>query len=472
MKAIILAGGSGTRLWPLSRGAYPKQFLTLGEEESFLQKTIRRVLQLVKPSDIVIITNERYQFHVEAQAKAMSPDIKHIILEPWARNTAPAIALAVAYVKDKLKAKKSEVLFVSPADHLISPNNTFKHYLKQAMHIAYKGYVVTLGIQPSFPETGYGYIKKGKKLDEGTVVKQKGTVYTVEKFVEKPDVQTARMYVASRKYFWNSGMFVFTVETIEKELLKYSPGIYTKMANSFDDCIACFKTMPNISIDYAVMEKSHNVALLPMNIFWSDIGSWESVYEMLSCDSHCNVKLGDISDIDTKNSIIVGGKRLITTIGLENMLVVDTDDALLVAARKDAQRVKTLVQALKEKKRKEVDEHRTSYRPWGKYTVLEEGLRYKVKTIVLNPGEKLSLQLHHKRSEHWVVVKGIAKVTINRKVSFIHENESIYVPRSTPHRLENSTKFPLEIIEVQMGSYVGEDDIVRLDDKYGRVSVR
>jgi len=461
MKAIILAGGSGTRLWPASREAYPKQFLKLNGEKSLLQQTLERLLKIVSPQDILLLTNEQYKFHVLSDVNEVSKDLAdNILLEPARRNTAPAIALGMKYCLEKLKTSSEEVLFVCPSDHIIKPVEKFVEYVKLAEKVARQGYLVAFGIKPLYPETGYGYIK--------ITGEDRGGYYLVERFTEKPDFETAKRFLNEGNYFWNSGMFAFTIETMIEELKLYAPDIYQLFDQPLEAMIATFTKMPDISIDYAIMEKSKRVAAIPMDIYWSDIGSWDSLYDVLDKDDKANAILGDVLAKDTESCLVIGNKRLIATVDLKDLIIVETDDAVLIAKRGSAQKVKHIVEELKAKNRVEALEHRTVYRPWGEYTVLEEGPRYKIKRIVVKPGAKLSLQMHHHRSEHWVVVKGTAKVTIGDKVMYVHENESVYVPKSTPHRLENPGKIPLEIIEVQNGEYVGEDDIMRLDDEYGR----
>ncbi len=463
MKAIILAGGSGTRLWPVSRYGLPKQFIKLNGGKSLLCQTVERLAAVVPLHDIFVITNQDYQFHVQADLKSVSPAIENnVILEPVGRNTAPAIALVMKYCLEKLKCSKNEVVFICPSDHIIEPVEKFTKYARQAETAAKAGSIVTFGIKPSRPETGYGYIKKGGKAAGN------GGVCRVEKFAEKPDQKTADKYLKDGNYYWNSGMFSFTIATMLAEFKAYAPEISRKMPQTLAKMIADFKNMPSISIDYAVMEKSKKAAVLPIDILWSDVGSWDSLPEVIKPDSDGNVKVGDVLALDTKRTIVMGENRLISTIGLKDLIIVDTVDALLIAKRGQAQRVKEVVEILKERKRKEVVEHTTTYRPWGSYTVLEEGPRYKIKRIVVNPGHKLSHQLHYHRSEHWIIVKGTAKVTLGKTTSLVHENESTYVPKSTGHRLENPGKVPLEMIEVQNGEYVGEDDIVRFNDIYGR----
>lgn len=470
MKAIILAGGSGTRLWPLSRKSYPKQFLKLNGSKSLLQQTVERLMGALLPNDIIIMTNNEYKFHVKSELNSLpitcSSPITHMILEPESRNTAPAIALGVKYCIEKLGCMEDDVLFISPCDHIIKPTEQFRTYLRQAEEMAKEGHIVTFGVKPTRPETGYGYIKRGERLK---VFGNGAEGYRVERFIEKPDEETAKQYVKEGIYYWNSGIFAFKIGLIKEEFVKHAPEIGKALEMSFEDFRTKFTEMPKISIDYAILERSDRVATLPIEIYWNDIGSWDALFEILDKDENGNVKTGDVIAMDTEGTMIIGDKRLIATIGLQNCLVVETSDALLVAKRGHAQKVKDIVERLKLEDRKEVSEHVTTYRPWGSYTVLEEGERYKIKRIVVNPRERLSLQKHYHRSEHWVVVKGTAKVNIGDKEIFIHENESAYVPKSTLHRLENPGKVPLEIIEVQNGEYVGEDDIVRIEDHYGRL---
>lgn len=469
MKALILAGGSGERLWPLSRKNYPKQFLRLNGDKSLFQQTAERILKAVSREDIIVITNNDYKFHVLSHLNSRETNNRqtsnsHIILEPASRNTAPALALGIKYCMEKLGCKKEEVIFLSPSDHIIRPADKFAEYVKLADEIAQKGYIVTFGVQPNKPESAYGYIRFGSRYStEGGK-----DFFKVEKYTEKPDPETAKRLINTGDYLWNSGMFAFTIGTIIEELNSYAPEIGRMIDLGFEEMLSDFYRMPNISLDYAVMEKSEKVVVLPFALSWNDAGSWDSLYDILDKDENGNVKKGDVLAIDTRGTLILGNKRHIATVGLENCLIVETDDAILIAKRGEAQRVKDIVNKLKEDARTEAEEHVTTYRPWGSYTVLEKGHRYKIKRIVINPGEKLSLQMHYHRSEHWVVVKGSAKVTIGDKEMFIHENESAYVPKSTLHRLENHGKVPLEIIEIQNGEYTGEDDIVRCKDMYER----
>ncbi len=465
MKVLILCGGSGTRLWPLSRKLYPKQFLKLGDNLSFLQKTVKRFQNICSNNDIIFLTNEQHKFLLIEQLNEIDfPINDNFVLEPMSKNTAPAIALGISYLKDKFNIKNNETIFISASDHIIEPAEVFCDYLKKGENIAKDNFIVTFGIEPTSPETGYGYIKKGEKLN------YKFNAYKVDKFVEKPDLTTAQKYLESGEYLWNSGMFMFTFETIVKEYKKNAKEIYNLFEKGYQNFLNNFDKSPNISIDYAIMEKASSIAVLPLNIKWSDIGSWDSVHELFNKDDKGNVLEGKAICFNTKNSLIIGKNRLIAALGLEDIMVIETDDAILLSKKGDAQNVKKIVNSLnQDKKLKEIAEiHTTVSRPWGSFKVLDENYRYKIKKITVKPGETLSLQLHFHRSEHWIVVKGTAKVVIGNEEHYVHENESIYVPKSTKHRLENPGKIPLEIIEVQVGEYVGEDDIQRFEDIYGR----
>ncbi len=461
MKAIILAGGSGTRLWPLSREDFPKQFLKLDGEKSLLRQTVERMLLFLGPSDIVIITNEKYKFHVIADLDGLPEEVlNNVLLEPMGRNTAPAIALAAKFCEEKLGSTDGESLLVCPSDHIIRPDGDFAPYARNAEEAASQGYIVTFGVRPTRAETGYGYIEAGEKT---------GAPYLpVKSFKEKPDAPTARKYLEAGNYFWNAGIFVFSIETIKRELKKHEPEIHALMEGGLDTLLERFASMPDISIDYAVLERSEKVATVPLELYWNDVGSWDSLYEIMEHDESGNVKSGDVLSVDTRDTMVIGGKRIISTIGLKDVLVVETPDAILVTKRGDAQKVKDVVTSLKQQGRRETVESTTVYRPWGSYTVLEEGPNYKIKRIEVKPGAKLSLQMHHHRSEHWVVLNGTARVTNGDQVSDIHKNESTYIPISTKHRLENPGKIPVQIIEVQNGEYLEEDDIVRFDDDYKR----
>lgn len=461
MKVIILAGGSGTRLWPYSRREMPKQFLHFGEKRSLLQKTIERFIPIIDPKDILIVTSQDYFHLVKTQVMEISLQLENqILIEPEQKNTAPAIALAICYLTSFLKISSQECVLICSSDHLISPQEIFIHALVEAEKIAQKARNVIFGVRPNKPETGYGYIKLG--------VQEQENIYHVDSFVEKPDFALAQKYLLSGQHLWNSGIFLFQIETFIKELQKHCPEIGIGISEDFKEFVARFSELPNLSIDYALMEKSTNTKVMRLDLNWSDVGSWDSVYDFLEKDQHNNAKMGNVLDIDTKNCLIMGNKRLISTIGLEDLIVVETADALFIGKRRESQRVKALVKELQKKEAKESYLYPTSHRPWGHFTVLEEAERYKLKRIVVESKQRLSLQMHYHRSEHWVVVKGTAKVTINQQETILSENESIFVPKRAIHRLENPGKVLLELIEVQVGEYVGEDDIVRLEDVYQR----
>lgn len=459
MKIIILAGGGGSRLFPLSRTRFPKQFLKLGGDKSLLALTIARFLPLVKPSDMVIVTNQEYAHHVKTELVASKAQEAHILLEPVARSTAPAIAFAARYCVDRLGCGLDEVMFVTPSDHNIRPLETFIANVRQAAGMAKMDKIVTLGIQPDNPEPGYGYIQAGKPFASG---------FAVESFREKPDRATAEAYLAAGNYYWNSGMFAFTIGCFMAELQAHRPDIYALTDTSLDAMTANFAEMSNISFDYAVAEKSDQVVMLPLTAEWNDIGSWDAIYDVLDKDADGNAVKGDCILIECSNTLMLGHSRLIAGIGLEDLLVVETDDVIVVAKKGESQKVKDLVSELKANGRVEADEHTTVYRPWGLYTVLGSGQGYKIKEIVVNAGQVLSLQMHYHRCEHWIVVGGTAEVTIGETKQTVHESGSAFVPEGAKHRLGNAGILPLEIIEVQNGSYLGEDDIVRFEDIYGR----
>lgn len=455
MKVVILAGGSGMRLWPYSRTSIPKQFLHFGDKHSLLQKTVLRFVSLAAFSDMVIVTNQQYLHLIHTQLKEIDAESQcHVIIEPDKKNTAPAIALAVSYLLEK-GSDARECILVASSDHLIAPESRFLESIVQATPLAEEGKLIVFGIRPTKPETGYGYIKADEKGH-------------VECFVEKPNAALAESYVLSGDYLWNSGIFLFQSLAFMQELKEHCPDIAFIVSGGFQSAISQFSEMPDISIDYAVMEKSKDVAMIPLDVSWSDVGSWDSVYEIMEKDEHHNVKIGNVCDMDTHNCLILGSKRLISTIGLSDLIIIETEDVLLIGKKGESQKVKQLVEELKRKNAKEPFDHLTTHRPWGQFTILEEGERYKIKRIVVDPLQKLSLQMHYHRSEHWVVIKGAAKVTIGESEKLIHENESIFVPKGSVHRLENPGKVRLELIEVQVGEYVGEDDIIRLEDIYQR----
>lgn len=455
MKIVILAGGGGTRLFPLSRECYPKQFLHVIGDKSLLAQTVERFLGLVKPEDIVIVTNEKYIFHVQAELKSIDAQEAHIIVEPVGRNTAPAIALAQIYCKDKLKCNDDEVLFISPSDHLIKPIEDFQKLIMQAEQTAKLGSIVTLGIKPTKPETGYGYIEAAGNKENKSV--------KVLSFKEKPDIKTAEKYLKAGNYFWNSGMFMFSIKTMQEEFKTFVPKIVEIEDKGYEYTVDNFMQMPDISIDYAVAEKSQKMMMMPMqDIYWNDIGSFDAIAEVLS-DENNNAFLGDTLTDNCTNTMIIAEDRLVAGIDLNNLVIVDTPDALLVAQKGQSQKVKDVVSKLKKADRKEARENVTMYRSWGKYTLLTEGKDYRVRKVEMNPGKSLTMQMHYHRSEHWTVISGTGKITIDDKESIFTENQSTYIPMGVKHKLSNPGKIPLVIIEVQSGKYINDDDIVVLE---------
>ncbi len=462
---IILCGGSGTRLWPLSRKTYPKQFLSLLHEETMLQKTIGR-LQGLAYQDPIFVCNEEHRFIVAEQARQAGIEDATIILEPFGKNTAPAIAVAAIHARQN---HQDPTLLVLSADHEIRDVEAFQHSISEASELVSDGMLVTFGIVPTCAATGYGYIKRAKTIHSG---------YSVSEFVEKPDQSVAEQYLKSKDYYWNSGMFMFDADAFLDELLKFKPDILSHCSEVVDKLETdfgfqrinekIFERCESISIDYAVMEKTTLAAVVPMNAGWSDIGSWQSLWEQAKQDENGNAIFGDVIAVETNACYIHSEGRLIATLGLKDTIVVETSDAILVANKDSTQNVRQIIKMLSTDNRSEEHSHRNIYRPWGNFDSIDEGKRYKVKRITVNPGARLSVQMHHHRAEHWIVVSGTAKVFRNDEEFVLSENESIFIPLGHTHSLENPGMIPLEIIEVQSGAYLGEDDIVRFEDKYGR----
>ena len=467
MIPVILSGGSGTRLWPLSRPLYPKQFLALHGENTLFQDTLLRVAE-AGLSEAIVVSNEDHRFIVEENAAQIDQRLKAIILEPAARNTAPAIAVAALKA---LEEDKEAILMVLPADHIIEDVHTFAKAAKTAETLAKKGLLVTFGIKPTEPHTGYGYIETGDDID-------KGVSFKLSSFKEKPDLKTAEGFIKDGNYLWNSGMFCFKAATYLEELKVHEPEIakfaLESLADSHEDLgfirlgQESFSRCPDISIDYAVMEHTHNGAVVSLDAHWSDIGSWDAVWKASKKDEDGNVSHGQTMIRETKNTYIHSEDRLVSVLGCEDLVIIDTQDALLVAKKDKVQDIKEIVAELKKANDSRAKHHRTVYRPWGHYDSICHGERDQVKRITVKPGAKLSIQKHFHRSEHWVVVKGTARVTKGEETIVLTENESVYLPLGIVHALENPGKIPLQIIEVQTGSYLGEDDIVRLEDRYGR----
>ena len=470
MIPVILSGGSGSRLWPLSRKAFPKQFLALTAEQTLFQQTIERLaFDGMQPP--LLVCNQEHRFIVKEQLAARKLAIQGLMLEPFGRNTAPAIAIAAMKLLDD---GRDELLLVLPADHVIEDHKAFQRSLAWATNAAENGEMVLFGIPATSPETGYGYIKcdhsERNGLPEG--------VNRVTNFVEKPDEARAQQYVESGDYYWNSGMFLFRASVFLEELKKHDPDIYDtcwvaleRSAKNGEEVLidpATFACCPDNSIDYAVMEHCEHAAVVPLAAAWSDIGSFDALWATVEPDAAGNASKGDAWLTDTHDSLVFAEHRLVATLGVQNLIVVETSDSVLVARRDQAQQVKQLVASLSKAGRSEPCSAPQVQRPWGSFQAMDSGERYQVKHITVKPGGRLSLQRHHHRAEHWIVVRGTARVTLEERSFLVSENQSTYIPIGALHRLENTGKIPLELIEVQSGSYLGEDDIVRFEDVYGR----
>lgn len=467
---VVLCGGSGTRLWPLSRTHYPKQFLRLVDDHSLLQNTFLRLEGLPGLGKAVAVANEEHRFLLAEQLKEIGAEAG-ILLEPVARNTAPAVACAAAFIRNQMPEGDETVMLVLPSDHVIGDVKAFHDAVMAGLPHARDGRLVTFGIVPTRAETGYGYIKRDGAVDDG---------YVIERFVEKPDANTAASYIASGEYFWNSGMFLFTAGTYLSALERSHSLMVGATRKSVElaridlDFIRldkeAFAGSTSESIDYAVMEKATNGVVIPLNAGWNDIGAWDALAQSHALDEAGNVLRGDVLASDTRNSTLLSGSRFLAAIGIDDLVVVETQDAVLVAHKTRAQEVRRVVDHLKMQSREEADIHCRVHRPWGGYEGLAQGDRYQVKRIVVKPGASLSLQLHHHRAEHWVVVRGTARITRGEETLTLTENQSTYIPLGEKHRLENLGKIPLELIEIQSGAYLGEDDIVRFEDIYSRLT--
>ena len=473
---VILCGGSGTRLWPLSRAGFPKQFLVLYGTTSLFQQAVKRVNGLsasgIALGDTLVVTNEEYRFLALDQLREMNDVAATLLLEPIGRNTAPALTIAALQA---IKNNRDPILVVTPADQTVVDGAAFAEALQKSIRVADTGAIVILGVTPAKPETGYGYIQR-----TGTV----GSFgeYTVAQFTEKPDVETAQRYLVRGDYSWNGGMFVLKASVWLKALKQFRPDISQACEKSWTDKKTdtlfvrphkeSFTAIPSESIDYAVMEKCPGsdiaIKMMPLNAGWNDLGAWEAVWQVGQADANGNVTNGDALLVDTTNSYIHATTRLVSAVGLDNLVIIETADAVLVADKNQSQHVKKIVAKLEQQKREEKDLHRKVARPWGWYDSIDEGERFKVKRIMVKPGASLSLQMHHHRAEHWIVVRGTAEITNGENVIMLTENQSTYIPQGQVHRLGNPGVVPLEIIEVQSGSYLGEDDIVRFEDTYGR----
>lgn len=468
---IILSGGSGTRLWPLSRQQRPKQFLPVVDDVTLFQSTLLRLQGIQELEPALVVCNENHRFMVAEQLRELELAHQGILLEPVGRNTAPAIALAALHLATQ---GKDTNLLVLPADHVVRDVAALQQAISTAQQAANNGYLVTFGIVPNKPETGYGYIRRGDSLLLG----QENT-YSVAAFVEKPDSTTAEHYISSGKYLWNSGMFLFRASRFLEELSRLQPEILTACqqalqteSHDFDFTriqAEAFAACPNISVDYAVMEKTTDAVVVPLDAGWNDVGAWSAVWEVGAQDQDGNVLRGDTLLHNAQDNLVYTEHRLVALVGVENLVVVDTKDATLVARRDQVQEVKKIVDQLNAQNRPEATLHREVNRPWGSYDRIDNGYRFQVKRIIVKPGEKLSLQMHHHRAEHWIVVKGTAQIRCGDKTLLLTENQSTHIPLGEIHQLGNPGKVPLEIIEVQSGSYLEEDDIVRFEDQYGRL---
>jgi mannose-1-phosphate guanylyltransferase/mannose-6-phosphate isomerase len=465
---VILSGGSGTRLWPISRRSNPKQFSDFFGEKSLFQKTILRFKDNPNFENPIIICNEEHRFIVASQLQEIAVIPQQIILEPFARNTASAVAVA-SYAVAK---SSSKIILILPSDHLILDEENFIEQIILAKKFSQENYLITFGITPKYAETGYGYIEKSSAIDEAK------TIFKVAKFIEKPDQEKARELISQDNFYWNSGIFLFDSQNYLQNLEKFEKNIFIHSKNAFDlakkdldftrldrdEFVKC----PNISIDYAVMEKAKNIAIMPLKIDWKDVGSWNSINNLNPQDENQNSLNGNIISLKTKNCYINSSQQLVATIGVENLIIVTTKDAILIANKNNSQEIKELFENIKRFNSKYCDENPTTLRPWGSFEVIDLGKNFKVKKIIVNPFCALSLQKHEHRSEHWVVVKGRANVTCEDREFILNENESTFIPLGKKHRLENKDKNLLEIIEIQTGNYLGEDDIFRFNDKYGR----
>lgn len=472
---VILSGGAGTRLWPLSRELYPKQLLPLVGEKSMLQETVNRLEGLSDVCAPVIVCNESHRFMVAEQLRQQLTPTSKIILEPCGRNTAPAIAVTAILGTEQ---DDDPVLLVLPADHVIQNTEEFQLMIKAGAELAAEDKLVTFGVVPDGPLTGYGYIQAGQSVTPASTSTPKGKAFNVTSFVEKPDLATSEKYLADGNYYWNSGMFMFRASVFLSELKKFNP----EMLNSCEEAVADiekdfdffrlgkekFAACPSDSIDYAVMEKTGDAVVIPLSAGWSDVGSWSSLWQVCQHDQDDNFKKGDVLIEGARGCYLHAENRLLAAVGVENLVVVETADAVLVASKEHVQDVKAVVEKLKAEQRSETLLHRRVNRPWGAYEGVDSGIRFQVKRLTVNVGASLSLQLHHHRAEHWIVVNGIAKVTCGDEQLILSENQSTYIPLGEKHRLENLGQIPLEIIEVQSGSYLGEDDIVRFEDAFGR----
>ncbi|GAB6066637.1 mannose-1-phosphate guanylyltransferase/mannose-6-phosphate isomerase [Aquifex pyrophilus] len=453
MKVFILGGGKGTRLWPLSRENFPKQFIRLFSKHSLFQETVRRALRLTSQEEIFVITGERYEWLIRSELEEIGAENVNVVVEPIGRNTAPAIALGVKELL-RLETPPNECVLVLPSDHLIRNEEAFKDAVERGKEVAKRGYIVLFGEKPTYPETGYGYIKLFKEIENG--------VYEVERFEEKPNYERAKEYVKDGKHLWNCGIFLFTLERIVRDYSEHMPEVNLNL--KLEEFRRAFQSFPDISFDYAILEKTKKLAVVKMEAGWSDVGSWKAVYDNMEKNGKGNVVIGDVEAIDTENSLLLSqGKNLIACVGLEDFVIVGTEDATLIIRKEEAQRVRDIVKHLKKKGDERALEHITIFTPFGSITKLENGERYRIRKLVIKKGKDIPLRMHHHRTVHFIILKGTAKVRINGSERFYHENESFFIPKSTPYKIINVGRIPLEIIEVESGEYLGEDDVEILE---------
>lgn len=471
VRPVVICGGNGSRLWPASRPSYPKQFISLLGDRSLLQTTLNRVRHFTSERTM-LVANSCHRFLIKHQLDEIGLRDYELVMEPEVRNTAPAIAMAAFTMRGD---QGDPILLVMPSDHFIGNPEALVQAVESGIALAEAGHLVTFGIKPEHPETGYGYIRCGAAIGDGS------GGYGIDRFIEKPNSTMAREYLKSPGYLWNSGMFMFRASRYLEELQAYRPDIYAAVEkavrlgswdqNTFVCDPDAFRASPEDSIDYAVMEKTDRAAVIPLSAEWTDVGSWQAVWEVLPQDDNGNALQGDAFVLESTDCLVQSQSRAVALLGVQDLVVVETRDAVLVTSRHHAQRVKEMVQLLKAQQRNEVSEHRLVHRPWGTYDSLDSGPRFQVKHIVVDPGATLSLQMHHHRAEHWIVVRGTAEVTCDDRTFILTENQSTYIPLGATHRLANPGRIPLEVIEVQSGTYLGEDDIVRFKDSYGRISL-
>ncbi len=455
MKAIILSGGSGTRLWPVSRENFPKQFMRIFSEHSLFQETVKRALRLTGGHDIYVVTGEKYEWIIRNELEEIGVSGVNIVTEPASRNTAPAIALGIKKLLEDGVSKEEHVI-VLPSDHLIKNTEAFAEYVTKGREAVRKGYIVLFGELPTYPETGYGYINYGDELIEG--------VFKVLEFKEKPSYEKAVSYLKEGSFFWNCGIFLFSIERIIKDYERLVPEIDFNL--SYDEFVKSFPNLRDESFDYSILEKTTDIAIVKADMGWSDVGSWKAIYDNLEKDENNNVLKGDVEAHNLKNSMVFSPtNKLIACIGLENCLIVNTEDATLIVKMEDAQKVKEVVNSLKHKEDPRVKEHITTYTLFGSFTFLDKGDRYVIRKFILKPSAGLPTMMHHHRTKHWIVLKGTAKVVIEGKSNYVHENESFFIPRSTPYKIENVGRINLELIEIQSGEYLREDDTIILEDQ-------